>query len=148
MQHDREESRGHRVLRDLAFFGNFLHTHAGGRSGKRHVLARLSKAGGQLSQRDLQEHSQISSAALSEVLAKLECEGLVERTRSDEDRRQMDIALTEEGSRRAAKLKEEFEAFEAECLSCLDDDEQVQLLEMLDRLADYWRGMDGKEIRA
>lgn len=148
MQQDREESRGHRVLRDLAFFGHFLHTHAGGRSGKRHVLARLSKAGGQLSQRDLQEHSQISSAALSEVLTKLECEGLIERTRSDEDRRQMDIALTEEGSERAARLKEEFEAFEAECLSCLDDDEQVQLLELLDRLADYWRGMDGKEIRA
>jgi DNA-binding MarR family transcriptional regulator len=59
----------------------------------------------------------------------------------------MDIALTEEGSQRAVKLKEEFEAFEAECLSCLDDEEQVQLLGLLDRVADHWRGMDRKEVR-
>lgn len=139
---------GYRVLYDLGFFGHYLHVHAGGRSGKQHILAKLDLAGGHLSQRELQERSHISSAALSEVLCKLDAEGLVSRTRSEEDRRQMDIALTESGAEQAAKWKRELEAFEVECLSCLSDEEQGQLLSMLDRLVDHWNGLDGKEALA
>ena len=146
--HQQEGSLSHKVLYDLGFFGHYLHVHAGGRSGKQHVLAKLHMAGGQLSQRELQERSHISSAALSEVLSKLECEGLVIRSRSDEDRRQMDISLTDEGTKQAIMRKREFEAFEAECLSCLSDEEQVQLLGMLDRLVEHWRGLDRKEACA
>jgi len=143
-----EEPLSRRILHDLGFFGHYLHVHAGGRSGKQHILAKLHQAGGRLSQRELQERSHISSAALSEVLSKLEMEGLVMRSRSDEDRRQMDITLTEEGITQAIMRKREFEAFESECLSCLSEDERIQLLEMLDRLAELWRGMDGKEACA
>lgn len=141
-------TRGHRVLHDLGFFGHYLHMNVGGRSGKQHVLAKLHKAGGTLSQRELQEHSDISSAALSEVLTKLEGEGLVERTRSEEDRRQMKITLTEEGNERAVMMRGRFEAFEGECLTCLSEEEQVQLLDMLDRLAEHWKALDWKEVRA
>ena len=143
-----EEPLSRRILHDLGFFGHYLHVHAGGRSGKQHILAKLHQAGGKLSQRELQERSHISSAALSEVLSKHEMEGLVTRSRSDEDRRQMDITLTEEGVTQAIMRKREFEAFESECLSCLSEDERIQLLEMLDRLAELWRGMDGKEACA
>ncbi len=136
---------GHRILHDLGFFGHYMHFNVGGRSGKQHTLAKLHKAGGQLSQRELQERSGISSAALSEVLSKLEGEGLIVRERSEEDRRQMQIALTEEGTRRAVQLKAVFDQFEVECLSCLSDDEQVELLGLLDRLAAHWRGMERKE---
>ena len=143
-----EEPLSRRILHDLGFFGHYLHVHAGGRSGKQHILAKLHQAGGKLSQRELQERSHISSAALSEVLSKLEMEGLVTRSRSDEDRRQMDITLTEEGVTQAIMRKREFEAFESEGLSCLSEDERIHLLEMLDRLAELWRGMDGKEACA
>lgn len=86
-----------RVLRDLGFFGHFLHVHAGGRGGKQYILSRLLRSGGAMTQRELQEHAHVTAAALSEVLAKLETEGLVLRTRSARDRRQLDIALTEGG---------------------------------------------------
>lgn len=144
----KEEPLSRRILHDLGFFGHYLHVHAGGRSGKQHTLAKLHMSGGKLSQRELQEHSHISSAALSEVLSKLECEGLITRSRSDEDRRQMDVALTEEGIAQAIMHKREFEAFESECLSCLSEEERLQLLDMLDRLAEHWRGMDRKEACA
>lgn len=141
-------TRGHRVLHDLGFFGHYLHMNVGGRSGKQHVLAKLNKAGGTLSQRDLQERSAISSAALSEVLAKLESEGLIERARSEEDRRQMVIRLTESGSERAVELLRRFESFERECLTCFSEAEQDQLLGMLDRLEEHWKSLDWKEERA
>lgn len=136
------------VLFDLGFFGHYLHQNAGGRSGQRHILVKLLIRGGHMTQRELQEAADISSAAISEVLAKLEAAGLVRRTRSDEDRRQLDIALTADGEARATELIEERRAFEAECLTCLDEQEQRQLVGYLDRMVEHWRGLPRKEACA
>ena len=68
-------SLARRVLHNLGYFGHFLHIHAGGRSGQQHILVKLYKSGNHMTQRELQEQSCISSASLSEVLAKLEGEG-------------------------------------------------------------------------
>lgn len=136
------------VLHDLGFFGHYLHMHAGGRSGQQHILVKLHKSGGHMTQRDLQEAAGISSASISEVLAKLETAGFIERTRSDEDRRQLDIALTAEGASRAEELIEHRKAFESQCLACLDESEQRELASLLDRLATHWRGLEGEEACA
>ena len=132
------------VLHDLGLFGHYLHLHAGGRSGQQHILVKLHKSGGHMTQRDLQEAAGISSASISEVLSKLECAGLITRTRSDEDRRQLDIALTQEGTTRAEELIERRREFERQCLSCLSEQEQEQLVTLLDRLAEHWRGLEGE----
>ncbi len=140
-EHDRIS---HRILHHLGFFGHYMHFNVGGRSGKQHMLAKLHMAGGHLSQRELLDRSDVSSAALSEVLSKLEAEGLIVRERSEEDRRQMQVSLTEEGLAQAARQKAAFDEFEACCLSCLDDDEQEQLLGLLDRLEQHWKQMEWK----
>ncbi|MBQ9315355.1 MAG: MarR family transcriptional regulator [Atopobiaceae bacterium] len=136
------------VLHDLGFFGHFLHLHAGGRSGQQHILVKLHKSGGHMTQRDLQEAAGISSASISEVLSKLECAGLITRTRSDEDRRQLDIALTQGGTTRAEELIERRREFERQCLTCLSEQEQEQLVTLLDRLAEHWRGLEGEGVCA
>lgn len=133
------------VLHDLGFFGHYLHIHAGGRSGQQHILVKLHKSGGHLTQRELQESGGISSASISEVLSKLECAGLVSKTRSDEDRRQLEITLTPAGVARAEELIERRREFEGQCLACLTPDEQEQLVSLLDRLAEHWRGLEGEE---
>ncbi len=130
------------VLHDLGFFGHYLHMHAGGRSGQQHILVMLRTSGGHMTQRELQEAAGISSASTSEVLAKLECAGLIERTRSDEDRRQLDIALTQEGMARATELIEQRHAFEDRCLACLDETEQQHLVALLDRLVEHWTALE------
>jgi len=132
------------VLHNLGFFGYFLHLHAGGRSGQQHILVRLHKSGGHMTQRDLQEVAGISSASVSEVLSKLECAGYISRTRSEEDRRQLDIALTQEGSARAEQIIGDRKKFEDHCLACLSQEEQQQLVSMLDRLAQHWKELEGE----
>ena len=92
-----------------------------------------------MTQRELQEHAHVTAAALSEVLAKLETEGLVLRTRSARDRRQLDIALTEGGTRRAEQIVRQKLAFQEASLSPLTVDEREQLADMLDKVADHWR---------
>lgn len=133
------------VLHDLGFFGHYLHVNAGGRSGQQHLVVKLYLNDGHMTQRDLQESAGISSGSMSEVVAKLETAGLIVRSRSDEDRRQQEITLTSEGRERAEVLIEQRRAFEEECLACLDDDERLQLVNLLDRLVEHWKGIEGKE---
>lgn len=84
------------------------------------------------------EHAGITPAALSEVLAKLECEGLVVRTRSEQDRRQLDVVLTPKGVKRARQTVRWQEIFEEESLAVLSDAEKSQLKGMLDQLVEHW----------
>jgi|GEM_PF-478155 DNA-binding MarR family transcriptional regulator len=132
----------HDVLHDFGFFGHYLHVHAGGRSGMRHILTRLLCAGGRLSQREIQEVSGVSSAALSETLGKLEARGLVEKTVSEDDARQRDIALTSAGKARAEEFLKEKRAFEQTCLAPLTGEERQQLLDMLDRVVSHWKRLE------
>ena len=136
------------ILHDLGFFGHYLHIHSGGRGGKQFVLSTLHKSGGQLSQRDLLERASISPAALSEVLAKLEGEGLVVKKPFERDRRQLLIQLTEQGEGYAAHKCREREEFEANALSCLSSEEQEQLKELLTKLRHHWESLQESEASA
>ncbi|SES64172.1 DNA-binding transcriptional regulator, MarR family [Olsenella sp. KH3B4] len=132
-------------MRDLGYFGHFLHLHAGGRSGKQHMLERILDEGGIVGQRELQDTVPISSAALSEVLAKLESEGLVTRTRSQSDKRQLDVSLTQAGQAEAKVCAEKRARFEEEAFSVLSEEERTQLLEVLDRLMGHWQKIEEKD---
>ena len=133
------------ILHDLGFFGHYLHMHAGGRGGKQFVLAALHKSGRRLTQRELLERTNISPAALSEVLAKLEGGGLIKREPYEHDRRQLLIELTDEGNVCAAEMRNKREEFEREALSCFSEDEAAQLKDMLDRLVLHWKDLERKE---
>lgn len=138
-------SREARIMRDLGYFGHFLHLHAGGRSGKQHMLERILDEGGTVGQRELQDTVPISSAALSEVLAKLETEGLITRTRSQSDKRQLDVSLTEDGQAEAKLCAEKRTKFEEVAFSVLSEEERTQLLEILDRLMGHWQKIEEED---
>jgi len=142
-----EESLNRRLLHDLGYFGHYLHLHAGGRGGKQYVLVSLFIGGGEMSQRDLLEHACISSASLSEVLAKLESEGLITRTKSDEDRRTLAVVLTKTGKDKAERFFADKIRFEEDSFACFDEEERMQLLDRLDRLAMHWRSIEEKEAQ-
>lgn len=133
-----KDSAEWRILNDLGFIGHFLFVHAGGRSGKQRVLSHLYTSGGRRTQRQLVDHAGISPAALSEVLAKLEAEGLITRTRSEQDKRQLDVILTTEGAKRAEKVIEWQQAFLREAFEPFEPREREQLAAQLDRLASHW----------
>lgn len=140
-----DEPPSRSVLRDLGFLSAYLHVHSGGRLGKQRVLIKLHDQGGASSQRELQQDARISSASLCETLSKLADEGFIERKRSGTDRRQFDVLLTERGFEQARTVKGEVERFEQDCLSCLDEEEQKTLIDLLDRVVAYWgsRADDG-----
>lgn len=138
-------SVGKRVLRDFGYFGHFLHMHAGGRAGKQYVLIRLLNSGGSLTQRELQEVGGTASASMSEVLAKLESEGLIERVPLATDARQREVRLTKTGTAKATEIETRRLAFEQDALAPLSEYEQGLLVEMLDRVAAHWRDIEDRE---
>lgn len=135
-------SRETRIMRNFGYFGYYLHMHWGGRNGKQHILVELLAHDGEMTQRDLQEASCITSASLSEVIAKLEAEGLVTRERSETDRRQLTVTLTPEGEHKAREVIRTRAEFERLAFECLSEDEKDELLSMLDRLAASWMELE------
>ena len=105
-----EPSTEMRIMRNFGYFGYYLHVHWGGRNGKQHILIELLANGSEMTQRDLQEASCITSASLSEVIAKLEAEGLVTRERSASGAHTTSVCLTREGTETARKLVEQIDA--------------------------------------
>jgi hypothetical protein len=71
--------------------------------------------------------------------------GLITRTRSESDKRQLDVTLTENGQAEAKVCAEKHAKFEAEALSVLTEDEKGQLLGMLDRLMEHWQDIEEKD---
>lgn len=143
--HREDQGTERRILRSFGYFGYYLHVHWGGRNGKQHILVELLSHGGTMTQRDLQEASCITSASLSEVISKLEAEGLVARERSETDRRQLTASLTEEGLRRAQEIVRTRAEFEARAFDCLEPAEREALAGTLERVAARWLELEAQE---
>ena len=100
-----------------------------------------------MSQHDILEHACTSSASLSEVLAKLESEGLITRTKSTEDRRLFAVVLTAAGKAKAEEYFADRARFEEDSFACFDEEERAQLLDRLDRLAVHWQSLEEREVQ-
>ena len=110
--------------------GDMKHEHGRGR-----IMAMLND-GGAMSQCRLAHLLDIRPQSLSELLVKMEGDGLIERVQSEEDRRQIIVSLTEEGSARVASFRETHRRAAAEFLSPLTLDEKNTLVRLLKKLTD------------
>ena len=117
--------------------GHFLHFNMGGKAGRKRVLATLLREG-EISQRTLQDLLDIQSGSLSEIRAKIEADGLLEKVKCGSDRRGYILRLTESGQALAKQVTACHEARVDKLLGCLSDDEQLALLAMLDKLTLHW----------
>jgi DNA-binding MarR family transcriptional regulator len=99
--------------------------------GQGRILA-LLKLKPEISQKELSTIIDIRSQSLGELLAKLENQGYMTRTPSTEDRRVMNISLTEAG-KAAAEQGSEPENLES-FFDCLSEAEQATLSDYLGRL--------------
>lgn len=133
-----EPSRADRILRGLGYCGHYLHFHGGGRSGREPILCKLHRAGGSMSQLELGGQFELKAGSLSEILAKIEATGLIERTRDPRDRRALTVRLTEAGMQEAQRAIEARRAFREQAFSNLTDEEQDELIVLLEKIRNRW----------
>ena len=122
-------------LRDISHTMRALYE---GKGSQKRILMVLNETG-TITQRELTRRLGIQPGSVSEVIAKLERAGLVERASSEEDRRTADILLTEEGKRQALEALEQRQRRHKEMFSTLTPEEKAQLLALLDKINVDWQ---------
>ena len=130
------------LITSLRICGRYLYFQAGEKTGQKRILTTLLRFGNK-TQRELQRIKDIKSASLSEILAKIEAEGFIARMKSDEDKRQVELRLTEEGRKTAVRYKEEYACMAKELFEDLTDEEKEQLFTLLEKLVKKWADRGG-----
>lgn len=152
---------GHRSARNaMAFddpdashgYGNHKCHGGSGRHGQNRVLAILMMQDG-TSQKDLAYLLGIRPQSLSEALDKLEASQLVERRQNEEDKRVVNVFLTDAGRRRAEKVAEDRKKNAADVFSVLSDEEKEQFAAIMEKIiakldADLCEKSSGKKEQA
>lgn len=141
MKLDIEESNGNRIRHLLHNCNKFLFYHVGKGAQQNKAISFLLD--GPMSQKDLQDHLDIKPASVSELISKLESKGLVERSRNESDRRVVMLSLTEDGKKQE-KTREKIVSSD-ELFSCLNEEEQEQLIFLLDKLFKGFEDFDNSK---
>ena len=97
------------------------------------LLVELERQDG-LTQRALAEILNIRPQSLSELVFKLEQDGLVERRMDETDKRAVQVFLSQTGRDRIEHIKQERRRFADEFLAPLNDEEREQLANLLEKL--------------
>ena len=104
-------------------------------SGEWHVLGKLTRSeDGRRAAGDLAKHVELSSAAMTNRLDRLEKEGLVRRIQDETDRRSVQIEITAEGKALYERSVDTQAAKEAIVADALSPEQQDQLNDLLRRL--------------
>lgn len=88
---------------------------------------------GELTQQRLLDELELAPASLSELLAKLEEKGYVERSRLEQDRRIVNVSLTQKGIEKMREIHEARRAATHKVLSALDETEKEKLCHLLEK---------------
>lgn len=131
----------HNVVSQLRACGHFLYYRMGGRAGRQRILIVLSRYE-EILQKDLQDLLQIQSGSLSEVIIRLEAEGLLEKGKSKTDGRQLSLRLTAKGRQEAEEMKRKYEAQISKMMACFTEEELLTLNDLLGTMLAHWHTMD------
>ena len=126
------------LLHLLRYCGHYLHHYWGhGRASQGRTLRILAEHGG-MAHRP-QDLMGIQQGSLSELVKKLEGQGLIAREREQKDQRQLLIRLTEEGKRQHQYNHEQRLRQSQELIAALSGEEQRQLMTLLEKLHESWK---------
>lgn len=136
------EGRGHKEQADDSLTGllcrcGYIAERRGGRHrGQKRILQILVQSP-RISQKELTERLNIEPGSMSEVLAKLEDKGFIQREKDADDRRKMLISLTGKGQN-AAMQGSDSDADES-MLDVLSEEEKETLKKILQKLLEHWK---------
>jgi DNA-binding MarR family transcriptional regulator len=135
-----------KLVIELREIGHLLRGLSEGKGSQKRVVIELGEMG-TVTQRELTEQLGIQPGSASEVIAKLEEQGLLARTENEKDRRTANVSLTEAGVAACKTYKAERAKRNAQMFSCLTEDEKRQLIALLERISDDWNARYPNEIR-
>jgi DNA-binding MarR family transcriptional regulator len=128
----------HQILH-LFFYRHGRHIRGQGR-----ILHLLHHFGG-MTQRELQEYANIKSGSLSELLEKAESNGFLSRFRCKEDKRNVNVSLTDLGKQNALNFDQEKNQIDKSLFADLSEEEKKTLEFLLSKLMKAWENPENAE---
>ena len=126
------------LYKQMSAAGHFLHHYRGAKPTQEKTLHIIHRRRGSITQRELQDILQIQQGSISEMVSKMEDNGLIIRTQDPKDRRRMILQLTREGERiREENIRKNLPEEEA-LFDVLTDEEKEQLSVLMSKLLDRW----------
>ncbi|EAR51509.1 transcriptional regulator, MarR family protein [Oceanicola granulosus HTCC2516] len=123
-----------RILRATESFGRELAQSAGMTAVQFRVLQIIAEKGG-CTAKEIAQQMRVSQATVTSLVDKLVGQGMVTRTRSETDRRQINIAVTEAGQAAISDAPDALQQRYVRKFETLKDWEQAQLVASLERVA-------------
>lgn len=131
----------HDLYKDIRKLGHFLYYLMGEKSGQRRVLFTLD-CYGDMTQRELQERLSVKSSTMSEMISKMERDGLIVKQPSLKDKRSIVLSLSAKGKKDAQQHQVIMNAVLEKLFECLDEKEKEQMLIYSERLLTHWKEID------
>jgi DNA-binding MarR family transcriptional regulator len=123
-----------RILRATELYGRKLASAAGLTAVQFRVLQIVSE-NTIMTPKDISKQMGVSQATITALIDKLEKQGMVQRTKSEADRRQINITLTQRGMDTVATAPDALQQRYVRQFELLQDWEQAQLISSLERIA-------------
>ncbi len=133
-----------RILRATELYERDLAQSAGLTSAQLRVLQLVGEAGN-TTPKALASRMGVTQGTITALVDKLVARGLVERVQSVADRRQSNLYITDDGSRRLGAAPDALQQRYVQAFEALADWEQAQLVASLERVAGM---LDAKDIDA
>lgn len=131
----------HDLYKDIRKLGHFLYYLMGEKSGQRRVLFTLD-CYGDMPQKELQERLSVKSSTMSEMISKMERDGLIVKQPSLKDKRSIVLSLSAKGKKDAQQHQVIMNAVLEKLFECLDEKEKEQMLIYSERLLTHWKEID------
>lgn len=137
MKREKDTDRMYTVQDDGTLAYLFFHTvrklrHNGLPGYSRQKVLSILEEMGPLSQKKVQEILDIKPGSLSELCAKMESGGLIERTRDENDKRNVVIRITEKGREQRREIRDAKDDF---LFASLSEEERNELRRILHKLS-------------
>ena len=130
------KTREEELSRLIRICGHRLYHASPGSRSQAAVLFAL-EAAGPASQKELQNKLTVSSASITELINKLEKQGLVLRTRDEKDRRRVLLTLTPAGFAKAAHFRAHGQ--NPVCYAMLTEEELERVTLLMRKIAGQWQ---------
>ena len=125
------------IIKDLMYCARFLRCNTEGKGSQRRVLF-LLRQHGPMTQRDILEAMGVRASSLSELLSKLEAKGYVNKEKSEADKRNYNVSITDSGIQALEEMNAKHHAAMSDLLSGLAPEDRQQLAEQLTKLRTLW----------
>ena len=132
--------RNSQLIMNLRDLGRTMRSISEGRGSQKRILIVLMEDG-PVTQSALTARLGIQPGSASEVIGKLEAAGMLYRAPSEDDRRTIDIVLTDAGRAAAEEAAAQRRARHEDMFACLCEEEKATLLGLLERLNDSWAAL-------